>query len=177
MPKQRIALTAIAIVIAVTAFAQQKAKHANVEGEIRLASFQYYLATVFGDSDEYFKVARMPLSLLKDGVTTNRDEKASRAFLSQLADRVKARNYSNDDKSQIAKNMIALFDDASVQFVGANTAELTFLVAKGSKPEEGDRMGTFILHKESGKWMVIMEVTDSTPIPPSYLLDVPKVDK
>jgi hypothetical protein len=177
MLKQRIAIVALIFIAATTALAQQKAKRDDVDGQIRLTSFKYYLSTVFGDSDDYLKVARMPLAVLRDGAITSRDEKATRTFLSQLADRAKSKNLSNEDKSQIAKNMIALFDDASVQFIGANTAELSFLIAKGAKPEEGDRMGAFVLHNEGGKWMVIMEVTDSAPIPPSYLLDVPKTDK
>src|SRR5437773_1174367 len=110
MPKHRIVIAAVIAIAASTALAQQKAKRDDVEGQIRIACFRYYLSTVFGDSDDYFKVARMPLSILKDGAISNRDEKASRAFLSQLANRAKAKNLSNEDKSQIAKNMIALFD-------------------------------------------------------------------
>jgi hypothetical protein len=177
MQRHRIAITVLIAIGATAAIAQQKAKRDDVEGQIRLTSFRYYLSTVFGDGDDYFKVVRMPLAVLKDGAISNRDEKASRVFLSQLAERAKGKNFSNEDKSQIAKNMITLFDEASVQFIGANTAELTFPIAKGSKPEDGDRMGTFVLHKENGKWMIIMEVTDSAPVPQSYLLDVPKPDK
>src|SRR5258708_9405572 len=93
-------ILSITATFAVAALAQQKAKHDNVEGQIRLTSFNYFLATVFGDSEEYFKVARMPLSLLKDGAISNRDEKASRVFLTQLAVRAKAKNFSDQDKSQ-----------------------------------------------------------------------------
>src|ERR1051326_5943314 len=113
-PKLRtITIAAIAAVIAASALAHQKAKP-DVEGQIRAACFRCFLSTILGDSDEYLKVARIPLALIKDGVLTHRDEKATKALLSQIAERGNIKALSADDKAQIAKNMIAIFDDAAV---------------------------------------------------------------
>ncbi len=84
---------------------------------------------------------------------------------------MKGAGLSDDDRKRIVGNMVAMFDEAPVQFVGANTAELTFLIRRASKPEEGDNLGTLVLYRSEGKWRVIAEVTDSAGVPPSYLLE------
>ena len=53
------------------------------------------------------------------------------------------------------------------------TAHLTFVMKLGTK-ESGDTLGTFLLHRSpEGMWKVIGEITDSRPVPPSYLLELP----
>src|SRR5205814_3631317 len=98
-------------------------------------------------------------------------------MLAQIAERSKASKLTDDDRKQMVGNMIRIFEEATVQFVGANTAELTFLIRPGAKKEDGDSLGTFVLHRSGGEWEVVMEITDSAPVPPSYQLDVRKAEE
>ena len=141
---------------------------------MRAAGMRYYAGMVFGDLDEYTKVSKMPLSVMRDGTITSRDEAEAKKMLGQIAERLKAAKLSDDDRKQMVGNMIRIFDEATVQFIGANTAELTFLIRPGAKKEDGDSLGTFVVHRTGGEWKVVMEITDSAPVPPSYLLDVPR---
>ena len=162
-------ILAVSIATCAGVVVAQVKKKEDVEGRVRAAAFGYFSATVFGDTDDLAKVARHPLTIIKNGTVSSRDEKASRALLASVAERVKKSGISNADKGKILGNMIAVFDEASVQFVGANSAHLTFLMKQGAK-ESGDTLGTFILHRASdGLWRVFGEITDSAPVPPSYL--------
>ena len=164
----------IGLGLAAATWAQEQKKTQDVEGKVRAAGFAYYLATVFGDAEGYLKASRIPLTVIKDGTITQRDEKGARALLAGIGERVRKSGITNDDKGRMAGNMIAIFDDANVQFVGANTAHLTFLIKLGPKAV-GDTLGTLILHRDmTGNWRVIGEITDSSPIPPSYLIDLPR---
>src|SRR5205085_2940839 len=157
---------------ALAGWAQEK-KREDVEGKVRAAAFGYYSSTAFGDADELMKVTRHPLTIIKDGAITQRDEKSTRGLLASVAERIKKSGLKNEDKGKILGNMIAIFDEASVQFVGASTAHLTFVMKLGTK-ESGDTLGTFLLHRTpEGMWKVIGEITDSRPVPPSYLLELP----
>lgn len=164
-----------ATALAAGAWAQEKQAQqpqnagANMEGQIQRAGFTYYYATIFGDVDEYLKVTRMPLFVVHDGTGTYRDEKATRALLAGFAEHTKAAKLTNDDKKQILKNLITLFDQASVQFVGANTATLTFLARRGATEKEGDHLCTLTLYRKDGTWKVISELTDSAAVPPEYV--------
>ena len=74
------------------------------------------------DAENLLKSTRHPFIIVRDGVLLRREEKASRSLLAAVADRIKQSRISNEEKGRILGNMIALFDDASVQFVGASTA-------------------------------------------------------
>ncbi len=138
---------------------------------------RYYASMIFADLDEYQKVSRGPVAVLRDGALTHRDEAAAKKMIEQLAGKLKSSKPSDEDRRQMVGNMLRIFEEASVQFVGANTAELTFLIRPGAKKEDGDSMGTFVLHRAGDQWRVVMEITDSAPVPPAYLLDVPKPAK
>jgi hypothetical protein len=158
--------------LAVGAWAQAKKTGEAIEGEIRRASFHYYFGLIFGEPTEYLKGTRMPLYAVHDGVGSYKDEKASRAALAKFAENIKASKVTNDDRNLIVKNMISTFDESSVQFIGANTATLTFLVRHDKKPEVGDYLCTLLLHRadpKAAEWKVIAEVTDSAAVPPEYL--------
>lgn len=158
---------ALTIAAVVGARAQEKRAEADMEGQVRQAGFRYYAGMVFGDAEECLKATRLPLYTVRDGVGSHQDEKAIRALLTRTAERAKA--FSDEERKQISGNMLAIFEEASVQFIGANTASLTFLVRPGRKEGEGDSLATLLLHRKEGRWLVIAEVTDSAPIPPDYL--------
>lgn len=158
-------------------WAQVKKSESHVEDQIRQTCFRYYFGTVFGDAEEYMKATRLPLFVIRNGAGTYRDEKQTRALLATFAKNIQNAKLSDEDKKQIGANMIAKFEDASVQFIGANTAAVTFELQRGTKPGEGDKMSHLLLYRTEGRWQVIAEVTDSTAIPPEYLLDVPPAPK
>jgi len=154
------------------ALAQVKQKQ-DEEGKIKAAAFAYYSSTVFGEIDDLLKVARHPLTIVKDGAVSRRDLKQSRALLTSVAEKMKEAGVKNEDRGRILGNMIGVFDDSSVQFVGARTAHLTFVMRFGTQ-QSGDSLGTLLVHRlPDGAWKVIGEITDSAPVPPSYLLEVP----
>jgi hypothetical protein len=149
--------------------AQEKKAAEAMESQVRRAGFQYYVTTLLGAADEHLKVAKMPLTVVRDGVSQIRDEKAARALLAGFAERLKASKTPDEDKQVIVKGVIPIFDEASIQFVGSNTANLTFLVRHGKTEKEGEYLATLTLFRKDGGWKVISEVTDSTPVPPEYL--------
>ena len=157
--------------------AQDQKKRVDVEGQIRAASMQYYSSMIFADFEIYQKVSRSPVAVLRDGALTHRDETAAKKLIGQLAEKLKSSKLSDEDRRQMVGNMVRVFEEASVQFVGASTAELTFLIRPGAKKEDGDSLGTFVLHRSGDQWRVVMEITDSAPVPPAYLQDVPKDSK
>jgi hypothetical protein len=167
--RRGVVLLALGLALATAAWAQKKKSGEVIEDQIRQAGFRYYIASVFGDGDEYQKVTRSPLYVVRDGAIKARDEKESRSFLAGIAESLKARKLSDEDRALVIKNAIALFEEASIQFVGSNTATITFLMRPGKKPEDGDSMGTLTLYRKEGKWQVISELSDSTPVPPEYL--------
>lgn len=150
-------------------WAQVRETGQKVENQIRQAAFGFFVGSAFGDADPYFKAARMPLLVVRDGVGTPRDEKAARTLLTANAARMKAANYNEEDRKRIIGNMIGLIDDSSVQFIGANTATLAFPLRPATKPDEPESMIELVLHRKDGRWQVIAEITDSAPIPPEYL--------
>jgi hypothetical protein len=151
------------------AWAQEKKAAEAMESQVRRAGFQYYVTTLLGAADEHLKSVRMPLYVVRDGVVTTRDEKAARALLAGFADRLKASKTPDEDKQTIVKGVIPIFDEASIQFIGANTANLTFLIRHGKTEKEGDYLATLTLFRKDGDWKVIFETTDSAPVPPEYL--------
>lgn len=169
---RRAAVTvSLLLTLALTAWAQDKKAHEATEGKVRAASFRYYISTVLGDAGEYVKVTRHPLHLVHDGVSGQRDEKATRALLAKFAERFKAAKVPEEDRKKLVSSAITTFDDASVQFIGANTASLTFLSRPGKDEKSGDFLVTLLLYRKDEAWQVIEEITDSTAVPPSYLLE------
>ncbi len=124
---------------------------------------------VYGDANEYLKAKRMPLLVMRDGALTNRTEAETRALLAGFAERQKKTHPSDDDQKRLAAAMIAIFDDASIEFVGADTALLTFIVKHGAKESDGDSLATIVLHRAGRQWKVIEEITDSAAVPAAYL--------
>lgn len=162
-------LAALGTIAGVGAWAQAKKVGEEMDGQIRRAGFEFYSGMVFGDADMYLKATRMPLYVVRDGIGTTRDEKVTRALLTRLGERFTAGKVSDDERKEMVKNMIALFDEASIQYVGSNTAQLTFLVKRGATAKEGDLLATLSLYRKDGQWKVISETTDSTPVPPEYV--------
>lgn len=155
--------------LCVTTWAQEKKAAEAMESQVRRAGLQYYVTTLLGAADEHLKVARMPLTVMRDGVSRIRDEKAARVLLAGFSERLKASKTPDEDRRAILRGVIPIFDEASIQFVGSNTANLTFLVRHGNTAKEGDYLATLTLFRKEGEWKVISEITDSTPVPPEYL--------
>lgn len=164
-----LAFVALCMAIAVGAWAQAKKVGEEMDGQIRRAGFQFYSGMAFGDADIYLKATRMPLYVVRDGVGNTRDEKVTRALLEKLADHIKTLKLSDEDRKQMVTNMVAIFDEASIQYVGSNTATLTFLAKRGAMPKDGDQLATLTLYRKEGQWQVISETTDSTAVPPDYV--------
>ncbi|MCC6729869.1 MAG: hypothetical protein IT208_11085 [Chthonomonadales bacterium] len=142
---------------------------AGMEGQVRAAAFRYYAGTVLGDFATYQSATRFPLAVVRAGTLTTRDEKQAREMVERIAERNKAANLSDADRRTIGANMLRLFDGASVQFVGADTAAVTFTIRPATKERPGDVLGHLLLHRRDGAWRVIFEVTDPAPVPPSYV--------
>lgn len=138
-------------------------------GQLKGVALRYYNGTVFGDVESYLKVTRMPLSLVRDGVVSSRSEVETRAFLGKLAERNKQSKLTDEERGRITGNMLALIEDATIEFIGASTASLTFMVKPPEKEGDGPRLLTLILHRKDGVWRVIQEISDSTPVPAEYL--------
>jgi hypothetical protein len=175
--KPFVVVLAVTATVGMSAWSQVKKSETRVEDQIRQTCFRYYFGVVFGDEEEYRKVTRLPLFVIRDGIGSYRDEKQTRAMLAAFAKNIQNTKLGAEDKKQMGANMIAKFEEASVQFIGADTAAVTFELQRGTKPGEGDKLGHLILYRAEGRWQVIAEVTDSKAIPPEYLLDVPPPPK
>jgi hypothetical protein len=160
---------AAACAFAAAAWAQEKKAADAMETQVRRAGFQYFVTTLLGAADEHLKVARMPITIVRDGVVSNRDTQATRALLAGFAERLKASKTAEEDKQAILKAVIPVFDEASIQFVGSNTATITFLARRGKTEKDGDYLAALTLFRSASDWKVIAETTDSTPVPPDYL--------
>src|SRR5690349_2402568 len=137
------ALIVAAIVLAGAGVAWQQ-KTGDVEGQVRAAAFRHIIGHVFGVYEEYSATTRLPMTAVRDGVFSKMDESQAKAMVAGYAESIK--RVSDDDRKKMSANLLAAIDDAGVQFIGANTANLTFLVKKGAKAEDGDSLATLILH-------------------------------
>lgn len=165
---------ALALCAAVAgAWAQEKKTALQIEGEVRQTGFRYYYGMLFGDIEEYLRVTRMPLYVVRDGVGIHRSEKDTRALLSRLAAQIKTKELPAEERKQIIGRMITTFDEARIEYIGANTATLTFLIRPAAKEGEGDLICSLLLYRKNDRWQVISEVTDSAPVPPGYLVTEP----
>ena len=163
------AVGAAACAIGAAAWGQEKRAADAMESQVRRAGFQYYVTTLLGAADEHLKAARMPLQVVRDGAVSSRTEMAMRSLLAGFAERLKSSKTPDEDRKAILDSVIPIFDEASIQFIGSNTANLTFLVRRGKTEKDGEYLATLTLYRKAGEWKVIAETTDSTPVPPEYL--------
>lgn len=165
----RVGVVGATLGLAWAAGGQARKPPAHPEDEVRRAAFTYSLGSLYGDPETCLSVVRLPLTVVQDGATLRRDEKAVRAVLASLAATMKARRLSEAEKKELGGRMLARFDEAEIQWIGAKTAALTFLVRRGTAPEDGDQFAMLVLHREEGGWKVVAEVTDPKAVPPEYL--------
>lgn len=163
--------SAFCLLISAVVWAQGKKAADSMEDQVRKATFSYYIGLVLGEPDEFFKSAKLPLATTLDGQTTLRDDKYLRAMLAAIHKQAIATKLSDGDKKLIVQNMVSNIDDSQVQFIGANTATIAFLIQHDAK-KMSDRFCSLVLHKEGidkPEWKVIQEITDSKSIPPEYV--------
>jgi hypothetical protein len=182
-----IAALAVALTLAVTAWAQQpqptqdpqKAEQAKptptvgevLEGKIKQAALHYYLGMVLGDQEEYLKGTRLPLQTVRSGKIVALDEAAAKTMLKTLAAKQAEKPLTKEERTQVIGNMIHSLDEADIRFIGANTATLVFLVRQDSA-SKAEFLCSLTLHRadpKSGEWKVIQETTDSEPVPADYV--------
>jgi hypothetical protein len=159
----------IACAIGAAAWGQEKRAADAMESQVRRAGFQYYVTTLLGAADEHLKTVRLPLQIVRDGVVSSRSEMATRGLLAGFAERLKSSKTPDEDRKTILDGVIPIFDEASIQFIGANTANLTFLIRRGKTEKDGEYLATLTLYRKDSAWKVIGETTDSTPVPPEYV--------
>ncbi|MEP6754175.1 MAG: hypothetical protein ABJA67_01640 [Chthonomonadales bacterium] len=160
----------VCLIVSAVVWAQGKAA-TDMESQIRKATFSYYIGLILGEPDEYFKGVKTPLLVTNDGVSQPRDEKYLRDMIGTIKKRTSAAKFTDDDRKNIVKNIFGAVDDSSVQFVGADTATISFVVQHDEK-KMSDRMCSLLLHREGKdkpEWKIIQEITDSKPVPPEYL--------
>jgi hypothetical protein len=168
-------------VFAIAALAQQAQDPAkqglakpkrSVESQIRGTGFQYYLANVMGDASIHSKVARLPVQVVRDGVVSSMGEKEVATHLATAKAKFEASKLSDDERKQVFQNMIGLFDQADISYIGADTAILTFVIRPGKTADQGDYLCGLTLFQSQGAWRVIGEITDSKSVPLSYFDDI-----
>ena len=139
----------------------------DTENQVRKIGFSYYSGTLFGDATDYFKAVKSPVQVMRDGVITVLTEKKARTMLESSAQNITKAGFTEEERKRLSLNMLAVFEGASIQFIGANTATITFLIRPDAA--KGDSMGVLVLIRKAGLWQVIEEITDSVPVPASYL--------
>lgn len=140
----------------------------DVEKQVRDAAFRFYSSSVLGDFLGYASATRFPVRVLRDGAGTVRDEAACKTLLAKLAAGLKARGIDDAARARLTQAMVAVFEDAAIEFVGANTATVTFPVRAGSPGRGGELLCQVVLYRTAAKWQVIEEITDSVPIPANF---------
>lgn len=143
----------------------------SVDGMIRKTSFEFYYALVFGDHDEYMKNARLPVYEIHNGVGIKLDDKGVSQTLAKSREMIAQMKITPDQEKSMLGDMLKNLDEATVQYNGANTANITF-VTKHSK--DGDSLATFILYRTDAGWKVISVISDSQAVPSSYYDDLLK---
>ena len=173
LPAKRLTILVLFLVAAlgVGAVTQQKKNAEVIENQIKKSCFHYYVGMIFGQADEYMKGVKPPLTVIRDGVVTKKDERDLKSMLFSMGERMKNAAIADTEKAVMLKNMLTTFEQADVQYVGADTAMLTFLIKHDAKANS-DSLCTLIVHREdaaNGLWKVISEITDSKPVPPEYV--------
>lgn len=138
---------------------------ARDEKAIREAAFRYYAGLVLGDADMCVGAVAFPLYALRNGAGAMRDEKAMRALIAEVSRRRSGAALSDDERKQVFANMLAVFDDADIRFVGGDTASVVFVVKPPTSRETGETLAELVLYRKAAKWSVVIEVTDSKPTP------------
>lgn len=177
MRRQTAILTsAIAVVIAASAFAALRQDAMEEEKRVRQAAFSYYSGVLLGNAEQTLRSSRHPIASIRDGKVTMRDEKALKTTVAEVARRSRAAGLTDEDRTRIANNMLRVFDGADIRQIGGGTASVVFIVRPSGKEGAGDYLGELILSKSGGQWRVIAEITDSTPAPrlPDLLETPPK---
>jgi hypothetical protein len=149
-------------------------KSPAAEDQVRQAAFHFYFGMVFGDPDECNRAVGTPLYSIHDGQTAKLDDQAVKEILKKSADTIQNAHLSADEKKGLAQSIVNTIDQAEVQFNGANTANITFI---SSRTDKGDSCSTLILYRKDKVWRVISEITDSSPIPSNYIIDLTKPTK
>ncbi len=169
--KRTFAIMLLCFMVIASAFAQAKKNAEPVEGQVKKACFHYYAGLIFGQIDEYLKGVKPPLIVIRDGNSATKDEKSLRAMIFPMGEKMRNSGLTDTDKATMLKNMLTTFDEADVQFIGADTAALTFLI-KHDQKTSADTLCTLIVHRvdaATGVWKVIEEITDSKPVPLDYM--------
>jgi hypothetical protein len=169
MYRRGLAVAVTICALAAAAWAQQKKSADELEGQVRLAALSYFLYGGLGHADKYLEAVRFPLYVVRDGKLTIRDDKDGKAWIVGRAQQAAASFPTDEARGAFAKYALQAFEESSVQYVGANTATVTFMPVAPRKPEDGERLVTLVLYRKDGKWQVVSELSDSTPVPPEYL--------
>jgi hypothetical protein len=161
----RAALAALALAAAGLAAAAWRGPGDEDEKQVRLTAFRYYSGMVMGDADTCVAAVGFPIHVVRNGAATTRDERALRALVAEVAKRSKNRDLGAEQRKELLANMLAVFDSAAIQFIGGDTAAVTFLVRPAPNRNVGDVLAHLVLHRRDGKWRVIAEFTDAKPTP------------
>lgn len=172
---QRVLLSAVPLCLALMGAAAWQASMdvLKEDKEIRRAGFTYYSSTVLGDAQECMKVIRLPLVAIRDGTVRLHTADSFRTMVADVGKKTGVARLSEEARKEIIQNMLRVFDDADIRFLGARTASLTFVVRPAPSRDVGDMLAELVLCKTGDKWLVVAEVTDSKPAPP--MPDLPEV--
>lgn len=143
------------------------------EKRVRQAAFAYYSSVVLGDVEGCARAAMAPFVVVRDGKPTIRTVEQLKATVEAVARRSQVANLSKEEKERIASNMLRVFDDADIRFIGRDTATVVFLLRPAAKSGEGDWLGELLLARSEGRWRVFGEITDSKPAPPMPDVELP----
>ncbi len=136
------------------------------EKRIRQAAFAYYSSTILGDAEGCLGVAKFPLVAIRDGKVMTHTPETLRSVVVGVSKRTGIARMSTDAKQELLGKTLQIFDDADIQFLGANTATVVFLVRPPATKGEGNILGQLVLVRSGGAWKVTAEVSDSKPGPP-----------
>lgn len=136
------------------------------EKRIRQAAFTYYSSTILGDAEGCLRVAKFPLVAIRDGKVITHTAETLRSLVLGVSKRIGIARMSADEKQELLGKTLQVFDDADIQFLGANTATVVFLVRPPATKGEGNTLGQLVVVRSGGAWKVTAEVSDSKPGPP-----------
>lgn len=135
------------------------------EKQIRQAAFRYYAGMVLGDESMCIGAVKFPMYSVRNGTGKLVDEKSLRAVTAEVNRRRATANLTEEERKNIATNILMVFDEAAIQFIGGDTASVVFVVRPARSPQVGDVLAQLVLYRSAGKWRVIAEFTDSKPTP------------
>jgi hypothetical protein len=166
------ALCVTLVAAACWAIAQVRAQ--AEEDKVRATAREYYAATAAGDVSRCLAATHLPMTVISNGVATSRSEAQLRTLLARVAAQTGATPLTAEERARVEQRVQGMFNEAEITFTGADTAIALFpLPTVGSKQQNGDLIGLLILHRLGSDWRVIAEVSDSAPVPRSYLKEEP----